>query len=241
MNTIKVENNNIISNDFKIINNIISIDKDVNITYLDSDVNLVFNIKKSSKVFENIINSRVNNTYNILKNVTFSLNRYSDNSSIITDLNLNEDNANVLYNYALINKSDLNYILNIYHNNSNTSSIVNNRGINFDKKSLKFNINAYIQKKSFNTICHQDNRIITKNNSESKINPNLIIDNNDTKASHAAYIGSFDLDEKFYLKSRGLNDKKIDSILTKAFLLGKLSIDNKNKEELIQKIDNYWR
>lgn len=48
--------------------------------------------------------------------------------------------------------------------------------------------------------------------------PRLEIEANDVKASHAAAVGQVDQEQKFYLQSRGLNDKQAEDLLVEGFL-----------------------
>src|SRR3989344_6600679 len=57
--------------------------------------------------------------------------------------------------------------------------------------------------------------------------PKLEIEANDVKASHAATVGQVDEEQKFYLQSRGLNDKQAEELLVEGFL-----------GQVIDKIDN---
>ena len=57
--------------------------------------------------------------------------------------------------------------------------------------------------------------------------PKLEIEANDVKASHAATVGQVDKEQKFYLQSRGLNDKQAEELLVEGFL-----------GQVIDKIDN---
>ena len=73
---------------------------------------------------------------------------------------------------------------------------------------------------------------------ESIIKPNLYIDEYDVEASHSAWIGNFNEQQLLYLKSRGINKKEAEKLLIKGFLTNNLET---LKEEIIEKIDNYWR
>ena len=75
----------------------------------------------------------------------------------------------------------------------------------------------------------------------SKIQPNLYIDEYDIEASHGAYIGKFDFDTIFYLESRGLSEKESYNLLIKGFLLGNFYKYESLSEDLIDIINKYWR
>lgn len=48
--------------------------------------------------------------------------------------------------------------------------------------------------------------------------PKLEIEANDVKASHAATVGQVDAEQKFYLQSRGLSEKRAEAMLVEGFL-----------------------
>ena len=83
-----------------------------------------------------------------------------------------------------------------------------------------------------------DSKIINLNNGDSKIIPNLIIDNKEVVANHSAFIGNFKEDEVNYLKSRGLNQETINDLLLKATLLNGMKLEY-DKDKFIYFIRNY--
>ena len=81
----------------------------------------------------------------------------------------------------------------------------------------------YVKKKDPKVKIFNGN-IINFKNGNSKIIPNLIIDNNDVVANHSAYIGSFSEDDIFYIKSRGINEIDMYKLLYRSLLLGKMNL-----------------
>ena len=75
------------------------------------------------------------------------------------------------------------------------------------------------------------------NEKECNINPNLLIEENDVIANHAALIGKFNEAEIFYLMSRGIKREDAIGLLTRGFLQD----DTTFKEEIENIIDAYWR
>ena len=47
--------------------------------------------------------------------------------------------------------------------------------------------------------------------------PNLEIENNDVKCSHASAVGPIDAEQKFYLESRGVPDEIAEALVVKGF------------------------
>lgn len=158
------------------------------------------------------------------------VNNFGINNQDKIDINLNGDNCNINYNLSLINYTG-NYIeQNINHNSKNITSKIINHCVNYSNDSFRFFVNSNIFNNSNECDCIQDNKIINMNSGKNIIMPNLIVDNDLVDAKHAAYIGSFNDDVYFYLKSRGLSKEKIDKLLIEGFLVGYTDIDHENKQ-----------
>ncbi len=242
MNKIEVVNNKIICN-FPIItndNNITLKDCNLIIIYKNSNMNFNFNILSNVDLFEYYLNSNCNNTYDLNKNSNFTFNRFGNDCSLITTINMKE-NSNVFYKYSSINFKNNNYLININHNGHNTNSKIINYGINFTNSKLDFLINSHILKNSLNSSTIQDSKIILMNDNNSSIKPNLIIDNNEINANHSAYLGHFQEEKLFYLKSRGINMGDCLKLLTKAFLISNMDIDFSCKNIILQDLNKFWR
>ena len=242
MNKIKVSNNKIEDNcNLDIVDNVVTIDNlsDIHILYEKSDISLKFIIKSPCKIFEYINNSHLDNTYVLESDLVF--NRFSNNSSLKTVLDIVRENVSVNYFYSTINKDDNDYSIDIKHNAKNTNALIKNHGINVLSNKLDFLINSYIPLIADNAISNQDSSIILLNDNNCKIKPNLIVFNDDISASHASFIGHFNPDKMFYLMSRGLNYNESEKLLVKAFLLGDMDIDFSFKEMILNDINSYWR
>ena len=60
--------------------------------------------------------------------------------------------------------------------------------------------------------------LILDSNSRADVRPQLEIETNDVKASHAATIGPIDPEQLFYLQSRGLNYAQAQKLVVAGFL-----------------------
>ena len=232
MNKIYVEGTKI-NSDFplkKNDNEIILENLDVFITYKDTSLSYNFVIKNEVKIFEYYNNSSSSNTYNLEENSNLTLNRFSFDCSVTSSINL-KYKSNLLYKYSCINKKDNNYVINVYHNDKDTTSKVLNYGINVLDNKLDFLINSHIKKQSINSNAIQDSKIIEINKGNSSIKPNLIIDNNEISSSHSAYIGDFKKDDIFYMQTRGISYEMSRYLLSKSFLIS--NIDNTELQEII--------
>lgn len=184
----------------------------------DANNDLIFNLNEDSNVKINIFDA----SKNINRNIT---------------INLNGKNSNVELNVSSISLDENTYEVNIFHNEKNTHSETFLHGLTMDDNKITFKNNGTIKKGSIKSILNQDNKIITFDKNNSKIEPNLFIDEYDISASHGAYIGKFKEDDIFYLKTRGLNEKECNSLLIKGFLIGNFD----EKEQLEKIINKYWR
>lgn len=182
------------------------------------DNKYIFNLDDNSNLYINILDA----SSDIKRNIT---------------INLNGKNSNVFLNLSAISLGEITYEINVFHNNKNTHSQTNLHGLSIDNNKITFINNGSIKKGSFKSILNQDNKIIITNENNSKIEPNLYIDEYDVSASHGAYIGKFKEEDIFYLMSRGLSKKEANYLMIKGFLLGSFE----DKKDLIKIIDKYWR
>lgn len=221
---------------------------------IKKDASILIKDKFKEKYVFNIYNANVNIliisdkskkiTYelNIYKgNVSFNNISYDSNGSSIY-VKLNKKESNITIHNSSVTKNKEKYDIRIDHNFSFTNSNVYNNGITLDDASITFNVTSYAPKGSFKSKINQDSKIITLNKENNNcINPILLIDEYDTEARHAAFIGNFKESELFYLMSRGLNREDASKLLTDGLLIGTLDIDFEEKEMLKGKLNNEWR
>ena len=189
--------------------------------------------------------AKTNNTNNIInyyidENAEVIINKLAIDCNDTISINMNDINSNVKYSTSVINYKDNNYKQKVIHSNSNTKSKIVNHCINVEDNEFKFIVDGIIEKNAEKVSFKQDNKIINLKNGKSNILPNLIVDSNDIEASHSAYIGTFNEDEKFYMMSRGITEKECDDLLIKAFLLNDMELSEKEKDiycSIIEKIN----
>lgn len=132
------------------------------------------------------------------------------------------------------------YDMVVYHNAKKTESNLVNHGVTVEEGNIIFNVTSVVPQGKKECIVNQQNRIITTNQEECKISPNLLIDEYDVEANHAALIGKFQEEEIFYLQSRGINRQTAIEMLTKGFLCSMIT-----EKTLLNEIENYitkyWR
>ncbi|HEX8923618.1 MAG TPA: SufD family Fe-S cluster assembly protein [Patescibacteria group bacterium] len=107
------------------------------------------------------------------------------------------------------------------YGNTEVKAIVLNGG----KLTLKGMIRIKGEGTNANAFLRQ-NVLLVGDNSKAIVTPDLEIETNDVKASHAATVGRINEEEMFYLMSRGLKEKAAQKMIMESFL-----------EELLLKID----
>ena len=200
---------------------------------------------------EFLVKENVNSKLMIIGNKSYDISiKLEKNSSLLVN-SLNKDNS-VNVNVSLMENSTINYFhsvladndsinkFDINHFDDSSSSYLRNSGINRKDNKLYFDINGVVPKKLHNIVCDQDSKIINFKNGNSKIIPNLIIDSNDIIASHSAYIGEILEEELFYMKSRGISEEDIKKMIYKGVLLGRLYLEDSEKEEFNKIINEWW-
>ncbi len=252
MNKIKVIDNDIdlnINEDIKVdvCSNKITIDvindTDLEIEYnnlkSDNDINIHVSENKILNLFELKQSNSVNANYNYVldRNSVLNVVKFYDCNDVIESdtVDLNGEYSSVNYTLKTISNEKQIYNLRLNHNAKNTISNVTNSGVNING-SIDFNVTGYVPNGCKDCELNQSNRIVTFNNNLCKIDPILLIDENDVVANHAALIGKFNEDELFYLNSRGISYDDAITLLVKGFLL-----DNLKDERLDKIIEKYWR
>lgn len=203
--------------------------------YENVDVN-IFEMRCGKK-------TKVQYKYYIEENSHLEVSKFytADKTRELSLIHLNGRNARVDYHLKTIARKKQKYDVVVYHNKKNTISNVYHHGVNLGSDELIFNVTGIISKGKKNCILNQQNRIITDVINKCKISPNLLIDENDVEANHAAYIGPFTSEELFYMMSRGISKSDSRILLTKGFLLGGLPINKMQQEKLTKEIEKVWR
>ena len=201
----------------------------------------VLNIKVltniTSKVTVLIPETNININLELEDNSNLLINQLSIDNNLNLDINLLE-NSNLQYIISFLSSNDSLNNITINHKESNSHSKVVTNAVNLSNHKLYLSMNGIIPKTSLNCFLEENSKIINLNNGDSKIIPNLIIDNKEVVANHSAFIGKFKEDEVNYLKSRGLNQETINDLLLKATLLNGMKLEY-DKDKFIYFIRNY--
>lgn len=216
----------------------------LNLKDINCDVRIEIVPNVSISITEINVESIDNNIiYDLGENSNVDINIFDDSSNSRRNItiNLNGISSKVNFHAGIISHNENKYKLNVFHNKNNTISNINIHGITIDNSKILIENNGYIPNGSYKSSLKQDNKIITMGSNNSKIEPNLYIDEYDVEASHGAYIGKFEDDILFYLNSRGLDYESSYSLLIRGFLLEEFNIDDSIKEDILKIINKYWR
>ena len=206
---------------------------------VDSDCKLDINVKENSTAKIIIIGKRdYDINYLLNENSELIVNSLNKDNSVNIEIIL-EKNSKLTYHHSVLGIENSLNNFNIIHKGNDSISKIYNNGINRENNKLYFKIDGIVPKNLLNIVCSQSSKIINYNKGDSKIIPNLIIDSNDIMASHSAYIGNIDNDVKFYLESRGIEERNIKYLIYKSILLGKMDL-SEEKEEFYKIIDEWW-
>ena len=218
---------------------VIHFEEDTIVIINNNSSRISFNIDKNINIFTFITDSTLE--LDLLVSCDSSVNIFSVNSSIDVIANLDKNNINFNYNYSTINSSDNRYLININHLKKGIVSKITNHGINLNDSKLSFIVNTYVPEKVSAIKTNQDSKILIFGDNNATIKPNLLIDNDDIEADHAAYIGKLKKSDLFYLMSRGISLKDAEELLIKSFLIGNMNISFEEKEIVLNTITKYWR
>lgn len=212
----------------------------------NNNSNAEFNVLDNTNVKVVEINGKnieSNYVFNISDNSNVEINIFDDSKKVKRniDIIINGENSRVELNISSISNEENEYIINVFISKSNSICSSNIHGVTNNDSKIIITNNGYVKKGARKSKLMQDNKIITMGENNSKIEPNLYIDEYDVEASHGAYIGKFDYETLFYLNSRGLNENESYNLLIKGFLLDSFYKYESLKEDLINIINKYWR
>lgn len=184
-------------------------------------------------------NGKYNYKYTLNENSKLNIYKINDIDNVkeMLSFNLNGENAYLNYNFKTIGIKKEKYDILVYHNKSNTESLINNNGVNKEGE-ISFNVSGFVPNKIKGCTLNQNGRIINLTNNKCQIKPNLFIDENDVIANHSAHIGKCNEEEIFYLMSRGLPYNVCENLIIKGFLLKNTKLLKEKMETIINK---YWR
>ena len=235
-----IMNNITITNEFDSDEVVVDSDMIIVIELEEVERDLTINVMPNNclRVFDCGDRTHNNITYNIGENANVVVNKISKDSCDKVVYNINGRDALLDVHNSIINYGKNTYTVTLNHKVEHSNSKIINHAINVNNEEFKFIVDGVIDKNSYDTKLRQDNKIVNLKEGKSYILPNLIVDNSEIEAEHAAYIGSFDEDKEFYLESRGIRKSDALGLLIKAFLLNSMELEEKEKDIVIAKIEN---
>ena len=162
-----------------------------------------------------------------------------------TEIKLIEEGASGTINSASLVNSDKNYRFIVENVAKNTNGLLNNYAVVLKDGKLMIDAIGKIDKGASHSESHQTSRALSfAPGQKTTILPELLIDENDVKASHAMSIGRMDDDQLYYLMSRGLSIEECTSLVSVGYLYPILEnikddeLKNNIKENLERKLSN---
>ena len=177
-----------------------------NIINLKIEKDSICNIGKDYKIKELNIE--------LLDNVLFILNDYSEIDDSILKINIiQNNNSKFLYNHSFISKDKYELYINVNMIGNNSKNNINIHGIS-DNGYSKVIVDGLVRENTFNNELNENIKLLNINDGVSNIYPNMFINTKNVVANHSASISTINEDYLFYLMSRGINkEKSIDLIL----------------------------
>ena len=210
-----------------------------------------FTLKDGANMEHIIVDDFANDTYHIA-NVCAKLNK---NSNFIShnfsmgkkfarrDFNIELDesgaNCNLFGLYFVDKDNHIDHHTTIEHKDSHCNSNENYKGILSGKPTGVFNGRIHVHPNAQKTDAIQNNKnLLLSDDSIIHTKPELEIYADDVKCTHGATVGQLDEQALFYLRSRGLNRKKSQKLLMRAYvgeIIDEIS-NEKMRNELMEMI-----
>lgn len=214
--------------------------------YVDElPTDLVIDVKESSFFRLNIAflkeeYKKANIIVNVHKDASFvgAMADFSkENSSFNLIINLLDDGAKASWHLAVLPTSGKkNYETSCDHIARYTEAVMSDYGIAMGESKISFTGSSKVEKEAIKTNTRQEAKIIVfDKGADGLASPNLEINDNDVRASHAAVVGRLNEEHLFYLESRGLSEKEAKRLIALGYL--KPVEDYFVDEEVISEID----
>ena len=144
-----------------------------------------------------------------------------ENVCLKENVSLNETGATFITIVVLLglDNSIIDSDIKIYHNTNNTNSDLKVYAVIKDEAKINLDNNAYVKKNSYQSKAYQGAKGLSlSKKGRILVNPNLYIDEYDVMASHGVAMGSLNMDDLFYLMSRGLTKEEASQIVIMGFI-----------------------
>ncbi len=128
--------------------------------------------------------------------------------------------ASVKANCALLAQNLQSVQLSVEHLTTNTVSDLANYGIVLPQATYNIEVSGHISNGAKQSSAHQTSRVLTIGQvTACHVLPQLLIDENEVEASHAASIGQIDPEQLYYLQSRGLSEIEAIRLIASGYLM----------------------
>lgn len=186
---------------------------------------------------------KLENNYNLKSYSNLILFKFYNNKEVEEKvfINLDEPYSKIDYHFSNICTNEEKYHMIINHNAKNTESMISNKSITTNNADLSFTIDSILPKGNTSCNLDQQTRIITLEDSNAKIEPNMFIEEDDVTAKHGSVIGKFSDEELFYLLARGISEKEALKLLIKGFIFSNLLVDLDKRAKIYNIINEKWR
>lgn len=115
--------------------------------------------------------------------------------------------------------ADLQYLLTVNHAADHTESDIEFRGVAEDQSHIVFDGLIKVPPHVKGIIANEQNRnLLLSNGAFVESRPRLEIDSNEVACRHGSTVGDLDVEQLFYLMSRGVSEEEARQILIAAFL-----------------------
>ena len=153
------------------------------------------------------------------------------NGKIFVDM---EEDSKMTFNHSILTKEDssLVFISNILGSNNDCQIYI--KAVTEENGKIKIEATGSVKANTKGNNLLENIRVLTLNEEENEILPNLLVDSNEVNVNHNATISSINEEDLFYLTSKGISRKEATSLLKKGFLIHPLQIE----EEMREKIEN---
>lgn len=157
-----------------------------------------------------------------------------------SEVKLQGEGAQVQLRSAILVQAKKELSYKFTHQAQYTQGEMENFAVTMNEGSMNLHAIGHIEKKAANSETHQTTRVLNYNSTQrASVFPQLIIDNNDVKASHAQSSGQIDPDQLYYLQTRGLSQKDAVRLIIQGYLTSILEgIQDENlKSNLLESIE----
>ena len=202
-------------------------------------LDLVINVKDNVlvKVFIYSIDNDIDISvkYVLGNNSKLCIEKFYNNINTVVkeDIYLDGEYSEIDYRLSGISRYTDDYKINIYHNNLHVRSNISNKYMGIDGSKITYKIDSILEKGNTDCYMNQDTKIMCMGDVDARIEPNMLIDEDDVEARHGSVIGKFNYDDLFYLMSRGISEVDAMSLMIRGFILSHLVINDYYREKIL--------